>query len=44
MTEAVFFCAVIFAVLTFGIYGITNAYKNKSFGFSRQNTDSVRGL
>ena len=44
MTETIFFCVVIIVALTFGIYGITNAYKNKSFGFTRQNTDSVRGI
>ena len=44
MTETVFFCAVIFLVLAFGICGIINAQKNKSYGFARENTDSVRGI
>lgn len=44
MTETIFFCAVILIVLAFGIYGIINAHKNKSYGLTRQNTDSVRGI
>ena len=44
MVETVFFCALIFVILVFGIYGIINANKSKSYGLTKQNTDSVRGI
>lgn len=44
MTQTVFFCAVILVVLIFGVCGIINAHNNKSYGLTRQNTDSVRGI
>lgn len=44
MTETVFFCLIIFAVLFVGIYGIITAQKNKSVGLTKENTDSTRGI
>lgn len=44
MTETIFFCVVIFIIIAFGFFGIINANKSKSYGFTRQNTDTVRGF
>lgn len=44
MSEIIFFCIVILAILILGVYGITIAQKNKGYGLIKQNTDSMRGI
>lgn len=44
MTETAFFCVIILAILALGIYGVISAQKNRSYGFTKHNTDSLRGI